>query len=756
MNPSQRRAMSSLAAWLAIAPALQAQQFLPHVGYVYPAGGRRGATYETTVGGQVLDGVNTVFVSGAGVQASVIEHTKPLTAAQANKLRDQLKELISKKPVGPEDVKTITELKNKLATFVRRPASPAIAETVRVRVTVAPGAAPGERELRLGTARGLTNPLLFCVSQLTEFSKPPAKVSGEPAAGAGARFRIQPESSTPVAPTNVTLPAILNGQITPGGVDRYRFRASKGQHLVVAASARKLIPYISDAVPGWFQAVLTLYDARGKEVEYADDYRFNPDPVLHYEIPEDGEYVLAIRDSIYRGREDFVYRLSVGELPFIASIFPLGGKAGSKTTVELRGWNLPAARIRQDAKKKEKGIYPLAVRKGEWVSNQVPFGVDTLPERLEREPNNGLKSAQSVKPPLIVNGRIDPAGDWDLYRFEGRAGQEIVAEVLARRLDSPLDSVLKLTDAGGRQLAANDDTEDQGAGLLTHHADSRIRVTLPARGTYYLHLGDAQRKGGLEYAYRLRISLPQPDFELRVVPASVNVRGGTSAPITAYALRKDGFAGDISLRLKGAPRGFALSGSWVPAGQDKVRLTLTAPPTRMDEPAKLHLEGHARIQGRDIARPGVPAEDMMQAFAYHHLVPSQDWLVRVTPPGRIRAPWTLAADKPVKLPSGGTAPVRLLGPRGPLARLVQFELNEPPEGITIQKVSPEPEGLTILLRADAGKVKPGLKGNLIVDAFTEGTANPKGGQQRAAARRLPLATLPAIPFEIVSAVEPRP
>ncbi len=175
------------------------------------------------------------------------------------------------------------------------------------------------------------------------------------------------------------------------------------------------------------------------------------------------------------------------------------------------------------------GVYPISVRKGEWISNRVPFAVDTLPECLEQEPNNQPESAQPVTLPVIVNGRIDQPGDWDVFRFEGRAGEEIVAEVYARRLDSPLDSVLKLTDATGRQLAFNDDHEDKGAGLNTHHADSWLRATLPANGTYYLHLGDTQHKGGAEYAYRLRISPPRPDFELRVVPSSINVRPGGTA-----------------------------------------------------------------------------------------------------------------------------------------------------------------------------------------------------------------------------------
>ena len=48
-------------------------------------------------------------------------------------------------------------------------------------------------------------------------------------------------------------------------------------------------------------------------------------------------------------------------------------------------------------------------------------------------------------------------------------------------------------------------------------------ATLPADGTYYLYLNDAQHKGNEAYAYRLRISEPRPDFALRVVPSAINV-----------------------------------------------------------------------------------------------------------------------------------------------------------------------------------------------------------------------------------------
>jgi len=670
----------------------QQAQRNPHIGYVYPAGGRQGETFQVTAGGQYLDGVSEVHVSGSGVKATVGDYAKPMPPQQAGQLRDKIMELQDKKaaalglpmPVRPkapakdgaapaaaapaakpaptepaapaptvpappavkptwtaEDETMLADVRKQLSLFVRRPTSQAIAEIVTLQVTVAADAEPGRREIRLGTPNGLTNPLVFCIGRLPEFSQNVVKHAPDPTKSAARREMA------------ITLPATVNGQIMAGGVDRYRFQARQGQRLVVAASARELIPYLADAVPGWFQATLTLYDAKGHELAYDDDFRFNPDPVLYDRIPQDGEYAIEIKDAIYRGREDFVYRISVGELPLVTGIFPLGGPAGASTAVEVQGWNLPEAKTSIDAKDKAPGIYLLPGSKADEVSNRVPFAADTLPEALEREPNDPPASAQPVTLPIIVNGRIASPGDRDVFRFEGHAGDVVVAEVYARRLNSPLDSVLQMTDAAGKPLAFNDDHEDKGSGLNTHHADSWLRATLPADGAYDVHLGDAQHKGGPEYAYRLRLSPPRPDFELRLAPSGLTVRGGASPPFTVYALRRDGFSGEISLHLVGAPAAFALSPNRVPADKDQVQITLTVRPMPPKELLTLRLEGRATIQGKEVVRPVVPAEDMMQAFAYHHLVPAQDLMVAVRP-GGVRQAATLLA-KYVAREAGVTA-----------------------------------------------------------------------------------------------------
>lgn len=776
MNRWQRNALRFLPILLGMTlslPQVVAQQNAPHAAYVYPAGGRQGASFEVTVGGQHLSGASSTYVSDSGVSARVLQYVKPLTPAEASTLREQLKELTARKaaankqpppngaqgsapPSQPvtwtaEDERTVAEIRHQLANFVRQSANPALAETVTLQITVAPDASLGERELRLATAAGLTNPVLFCVGQLPEVSKRSAGTSNETASAWPPR-RNPVTNAMPAEPVDVTLPAVLNGQIMPAIADRYRFQARKGQRLVIAASAQKLIPYIADAVPGWLQAALTLYDTGGKQVAYADHFLFHPDPVLYYEVPRDGQYTLEIKDTLYRGREDFVYRITLGELPFLTGIFPLGGKAGARTKVELSGWNLPVSKLTHQATRKERGVEPIYLGNRNWISNSVPFALDTLPECREKEPNDRRQSAQRVNLPIIVNGRIDRPGDWDMFRFEGRAGEEIVAEVLARRLGSPLDSVLQLTDAAGRELASNDDYADKGAGLVTHQADSRIAFKLPANGTYYLRLGDVQGKGGPEYAYRLRISQPEPDFELRVVPASLNIRSGSSLPFTVYALRRDGFAGEIAFQLKDAPPGFSLAGAVVPANEDQVRLTLTVPPGAIDNPRVLSLEGYALIQGRDVRRPGIPAEDMMQAFAYHHLVPAKELLVWVPGPSRSvlqKMQWISFGDKSVTLPAGGTVQVQLACPQRVVDQ-VRLVLNQPPDGISIENLVPVPGGVTIRLRAEPNKPKPGFRGNLIFDAFLEPPVNPA---DKTNPRRQPLGTLPALPLEIVSAVQ---
>jgi hypothetical protein len=730
-------------------PALSGQQPAaqapPRVGYVYPAGGQQGTTVRVVIGGQFLDGTSSTIISGTGVRATVVDHTKPLTARQLTGLRERAQALQPKAASDPAARQELLAIRAQIADTQQRNRNPVLSELVTLQIEIDTRAEPGPRELRVRTPFGLSTPLAFVVGQLPEVREPatpPDATTGDvaltlPVTVNGRLVPRDDESRQPIRQP---------GQYVPGDVDRFRFSARQGQHLVIAASARDLVPFLADAVPGWFQAVVTLYDTTGREVAFCDDYRFRPDPMLHYEVPVDGEYVLEIRDAIHRGRDDFVYRISLGELPFITRVFPLGGRAGEDIPIEIEGWNLHLTHVRVP-RQSATGVVPVSITAGGIESNRVPFATDSLPETSEHEPNNGRADAQPVAAPLVINGRIQQPGDEDVFGFSGRAGETVVIEVMARRLESPLDSVAEIIGPDGRRVAFNDDSEDKGAGRLTHHADSYVVARLTTTGTHFLRVADAQRQGGAEYAYRVRLSAPRPDFELRVSPSAINVRGGTNLPVAVTVIRKDGFTGAVALSLEGAPAGTVVSGGVLPPGQNSVRITVTSPPITSRAPDRVRLEGRAAIAGREVVREARPADDRTQAFAYHHLVVATDLFLTVSGRGGSLVPPRVQSTQPVRIPLGGAAHIRVaLPPAFRAVEHIQFDLSDPPDGVTLGSVADGERSFVI--RADAGTA-PGLRGNLIV--LISGERVPRGEAQPAAGRRrVPLGALPAIPFEVVA------
>ncbi|KPK50080.1 MAG: hypothetical protein AMK72_03035 [Planctomycetes bacterium SM23_25] len=799
------RRLTFAAAVLSVATARgQSVRREPHIGYLYPAGVRQGSTAQIIAGGQYLAGPVEVYVSGKGVRASVVRYIRPifnLQRAQRSVLLKRMAEVrekrleeagvgsailarmrsqaerawawMKKENVKAEDVKLpdhqlLSDLDSKslrelmhVRYFLffprnKRQLNRQLAESVLVEVTVDPNAPPGDRELRIRTRGGLTNPVVFQVGQMPEVRElePNDRKGGIDLSRAPILGRM-PKVRQLLEPKPVKLPVLLNGQIMPGDVDRFVFRAREGQKIVIEASARRLVPYLADAVPGWFQATLALYDADGQEVAFADDYRFNPDPVLFYRIPKDGEYELEIRDAVYRGREDFVYRIAVSEQPFVTQAFPLGGREGAETLASIDGWNVARKRLPLDTGPGDGWIRYASCRHGGFVSNPIPYAVDTLPECEESESNDTMRDAQRIGMPKIINGRIARAGDVDMFRIEGDAGDRIVAEVSARRLSSPLDSLLRLIDASGKVLHWNDDhvLKDEHLhidrlGLITHHADSYLSAELPKKGAYYVQLSDAQHHGSKAHAYRLRISAPRPDFALRATPSSLHARPGATVPICVYAMRKDGFGGEIEVRVK-APSGFRLTGGRIPAGCHRMRMTLTAPNKAPAQPVALKLEGIARFGGKAIRRPAEAADNVMQAFLYRHLVPAQEMLVAVRKQRWPAPPMTVAGGRTVRIPVGGSTRVRVrTGNRRPMKGLV-LELNDPPEGLSLRDVSVVSDGLEFRLQADGEAVKSGFADNLIVEALREYVPKTKDGKSTGRKRRYSTGFLPAIPVEIV-------
>jgi hypothetical protein len=223
------------------------------------------------------------------------------------------------------------------------------------------------------------------------------------------------------------------------------------------------------------------------------------------------------------------------DTPKVVVAVPFGIPAGVKTTVTIRGLKLDTAtevrfaepKVEAKISKKVKAPPPnnadpnklgdsflevevtlppdlaqphlefiIVTPAGESPAHRLLIDSEPFPS-AEKEPNNGFKQAQRVSLPLVIAGSIPQSQDVDVFRIDGQQGQKIVAEVFAARHGAPLDAILTLYDAAGQILASNDDIDGS--------TDSRLEVTLPAAGVYYLNLADAHDQGGPAFVYRLKL-----------------------------------------------------------------------------------------------------------------------------------------------------------------------------------------------------------------------------------------------------------
>ncbi|MEX0321957.1 MAG: PPC domain-containing protein [Puniceicoccaceae bacterium] len=735
--------------WLSSQPATSAR-----LGYVYPAGGQAGTTFTVTAGGKGLRGVKSILISGDGVSAEFVEHVTNYQQRLQEHMRTvgrqrQGRSILnnqgedtrrfgdppdhpifnSLEEVSNEEFRILTEKFQKKERIQR---NREIGELAVLKVTIAPNAKPGMRELRLVTNLGASNPVRFMVNTLPEVRE------------------SEPNDQQSRGIIQRSHPFVINGQVMPGDEDKFKFLAEEGDKLIIHAKARALVPYLADAVPGWFQAVISLKDESGTEVAYADDFRFDPDPVLYYEVQNTGTFELTIRDSIYRGREDFVYRISVGELPFITGIYPLGGQAGSPTTVAVDGWNLPEDMVELYTDKKGRSIRTANIQYGRYISNDIQFAVSANREYFESDSNDTRGGAQRVKLPATLNGKIDTVGDYDFYSFWAKQGDSVKVEVLARQLNSPVDSLIRVFNKKGEVLALNDDREPTGEitdrkGLLTHYSDSSLAVFIPEDGIYFVQVSDTQNKGGPEYAYRLSIGKMRPDFDLYVTPSGITGGPGATCKVTAHIERKNGFEGPVRIGMANAPKGYFLTGNTIPANCNSVSMVLKVPWNEKSKLRNLNFIGKAKFNGKDLVKIGVPADDITQAFITHHLVESEHTCLTLHNRGRSVPPIQVKHRGPVELSPGLTKGINLdVAPNNKVRGELKLELVEGPEGITLES-SRRPSGLRLELTGNE-KLESGMSGNLIVGIFAEYPQRDKDGKETGK-RKVHLGYIPAIPYK---------
>jgi hypothetical protein len=173
------------------------------------------------------------------------------------------------------------------------------------------------------------------------------------------------------------------------------------------------------------------------------------------------------------------------------------------------------------------GIHGLRIVTDKGVSPLRFLIVDDLPSIASVGGNTSLAAAQVVSVPSAVDGAVPNLG-WQFFKFPAQAGQRLSIEVLARRIGSTLDPMIRLLDVKGRELAFNDDTP----GL---NGDASLTYTFKDAGEYLVELRDIKYGTG---AYRLRIG----DFPIATVAYPLAVQRGTTTNVTLAGFNVDGLA----------------------------------------------------------------------------------------------------------------------------------------------------------------------------------------------------------------------
>jgi WD40 repeat protein len=234
--------------------------------------------------------------------------------------------------------------------------------------------------------------------------------------------------------------------INTGQQDQFRFAAKAGQTIVFDLAAKRVE---SKALA----PRLEILDAEHKLLAANNGLDSGSDPFIAFTAPRDGSYTVRVLEITLEGSPDHAYRLTVGALPYVTGWWPLSVPANSESQVHLIGHNLTTDTIAVKAGADGEATLPLdtdAYRSR--VTMRVAASI--LPESIEQEPNDRVEQAQPLNVPASVNGRLQAkdAADFDLYRFEADAGEQLVIETRAAMLGSPADTKIEVLDVRGEPV----------------------------------------------------------------------------------------------------------------------------------------------------------------------------------------------------------------------------------------------------------------------------------------------------------------
>ncbi|MCA9437232.1 MAG: hypothetical protein KC978_15710, partial [Candidatus Omnitrophica bacterium] len=245
----------------------------------------------------------------------------------------------------------------------------------------------------------------------------------------------------------VTLPARMVGTTNvEGDIDRYKVHLEKGQDMVCVLKDTGLNPR------------LRILSSSGEELTTNQDFHGTNSAHAAIHAEEAGDYVVEVAD--WDQRRNMSYRLHIGEFPYVSEVAPLGIASGSPTKVWVNGYNIggvselevtPSGNSQHDRKVN----LPLPGYDGLNPTESRQIVIGQYAESTETEPNDTPDSAQTLAFGTTMNGRLyseDGVDAADVFRFSAEKEEELVFEVVAAQLGSPLDSFIEILDSNGALL----------------------------------------------------------------------------------------------------------------------------------------------------------------------------------------------------------------------------------------------------------------------------------------------------------------
>ena len=424
------------------------------------------------------------------------------------------------------------------------------ANAVRVTVKVAPDCRLGEHIAQVRTKSGISEYATFYVGAL------PAMDEKEP-------------NSEFDAPQPITAGTTVEGVVQNEDVDYFVIAAKKGQRISAEIEAMRLGTFL-------FDPYIAILDSKRFELAASDDSPLvYQDAIASVVAPEDGNYIIEVRESAYGGNGNARYRLHVGHFPRPTAVYPAGGKTGEQIEVQFLGD--PTGVLKQTFQLPAEAIenYGLLASDQTGVApSENPFRLFPHGNVLEAEPNNDFKTPTSAELPLALNGIIQEPGDVDCFKFAAKKGQVYEVECYARRIRSGLDPVMNLYNADGRSITGNDDSRGP---------DSYFRFSVPADGEYILRVTDHLSRGAVDFVYRVEFAPIEPKLTLGIprVARYSQSRQQIYVPkgnrfATLISASRQNFGGELVLEGKGLPQGITMLAQPMPSNMSVMPVVFEA------------------------------------------------------------------------------------------------------------------------------------------------------------------------------------